>query len=560
MRRCLLFLAFFVTTAGAQPSDDVIFLGGFEPAAPSGNAEAGAFLWRVTYGPTQNDIDTVNSMGFEAWVDQQQNIAATYHRPQLDAFSNDLGQGERQRVWFNTAQNAPDQFRQRAAFALSEILVVSDFNGELEGQPVALTDYYDLLVEHAFGNYRQLLEEVTLTPVMGHYLSMFASTRDTFAGIEPDENYAREIMQLFSIGLNELNIDGSERMSGGNPIPTYEQSHIVALAEAFTGWTFAGADQGDGDCEPWEWMYAERNWLEPMAPCPVTNPNENQPEDYHVTTAKTIVGNVVLPAGQTPQQDLTMALDTLFNHPNVGPFLARRLIQRLVTSNPSPAYIARVAAVFNNNGANVRGDLGAVFKAIVLDSEAISGPNNNAIFGKLREPLFFQLHLNRVYDARINPEFAGNPACCWPGAIYQPQRFFGQAALRSPSVFNFFTPDYAQPGPIETQGLVSPEFQISTETQVVQLANFFWDTLVWGGQYPWQTQHELQTGSLLALAGNPTALVNRVDEDLLFGALDNTARQIIISRIADIRDSNPEQRVAEALYYVITSPQNVVQR
>ncbi|MEM6574898.1 MAG: DUF1800 family protein [Pseudomonadota bacterium] len=560
MHRWLLIAIVLVQTAAAQSGADLIFRAGFEPPAPDGRAEAGAFLWRVTYGPTQADIDAVETLGFEGWVDQQQAMAPTYHQPQLDDFGIEIGQGERQRVWFNVAQNAPDQFRQRAAFALSQILVVSDLNGDLEGQPLAVAQYYDLLVEHAFGNYRNLLEEVTLTPVMGHYLSMFRSTRDAVAGIEPDENYAREIIQLFSIGLVELNIDGTPRLNGGNLIPTYEQRHIVALAEAFTGWNFAGADQGDGDCEPWEWRWPEPNWLEPMAPCPVTNPNQNQPDNYHVTSAKTIVGDVVLPAGQTAEQDMQMALNTLFNHPNVGPFLAYRLIQRLVTSNPSPAYVARVASVFNNNGSGVRGDLGAVFKAIVMDGEALAGPTNNTTFGKLREPLFFQLQLNRVYRAQISQEFANNPDCCWPGAIYEPQRFYGQAALRSPSVFNFFKPDFAQPGPIESQGLVSPEFEISTETQVVMLANFFFDTLGWGAPIPWQTQHELQIGELEALAGNPSALVDRVDRDLLFGTLNATARQLIIDRVSDIRAQDADRRVAETIYYIITSPQSVVQR
>ncbi|MEM9533387.1 MAG: DUF1800 family protein [Pseudomonadota bacterium] len=561
MRRLLCAVLLVVAGAQAQAGSDLIFSAGFEPISPDTNAEAGAFLWRATFGPTASDINDLETNGYEAWVDRQMSLPPTLHLPQLQAFGESQGQGERQRVWWNTAQNAPDQFRQRAAFALSQILVVSDLNGDLEGQPQALAAYYDLLVTNAFGNYRDLLEAVTLTPVMGHYLSMFRSTRFAADSIEPDENYAREIMQLFSIGLEELNIDGSVRTQGGNPIPTYDQDDIVGLAEAFTGWNFAGADQNDGNCEWWEWRWPEQNWLEPMEPCQVTDPNPGeQPDDYHVRTAKTIVGGVVLPAGQSAEQDMQQALNTLFNHPNVGPFLAFRLIQRLVTSNPSPQYIARVAGVFNDNGSGVRGDLGAVFRAVLLDPDALAGTAGNATFGKLREPMFFQTQLNRVYNAQISPEFANNPDCCWPGAIYAPERFFGQAALRSPSVFNFFKPNFAQPGPIEAQGLVSPEFEISTETQVVGIANFFFDTLTWGAPVPWQTQHELQIGSLTALAGNPTALVDRVNQDLLYGALNPTARQIIIDRISDIRPDNPDQRVAEALYYIITSPQSVVQQ
>lgn len=558
MTALLLLFAFSLPAAAQVP--DVIFRGGFEPQTASDRLEAARFLWRATYGPLDSEIDRVMTLGYEAWIDEQQALSATLHYPLLAGYSGEVGQDQRQRVWWDVARDAPDQLRQRSAFALSEILVVSDLNGDLEGQPLALAAYYDLLVSQAFGNYRDLLEAVTLTPVMGHYLSMFRSTRDPVLGIEPDENYAREIMQLFSIGLVQLNLDGSVIMNGGQPVPTYNQSDIVGLAEAFTGWNFAGADGGDGDCEPWEWRWPESNWLEPMAPCLVTNPNNGQPSNYHVTTAKTIVGGVVLPAGQTAEQDLQQALDTLFNHPNVGPFLSRRLIQRMVTSNPSGQYISRVAQVFNDNGAGVRGDLGAVFKAILMDPEALNGVNANPNFGKLREPLLAQTQINRVYSAQISPVFAADPDCCWPGAIYRPEWFFGQAALRSPSVFNFFKPDFAQPGAIENLGLVSPEFEISTETQIVTLANFYFETLIWGPPYPWQTEHELQIGGLLAIASDAGALVDQVDQDLLYGALDPLSRQIIVDRINDIRVENIETRVAETIYYVITSPQAMVQQ
>lgn len=552
-------LAAMIAPASAQVVD-VIFAGSFEPRTADDRLEASRFLWRSTFGPLDSEIDRVMQIGYAAWIDEQQTLPATLHQPLLAGFSGEIGQNERQRVWWDVAKIAPDQLRQRTAFALSEILVVSDLNGDLEGQPLALAAYYDLLVTQAFGNYRELLEAVTLTPVMGHYLSMFRSTRDPVLGIEPDENYAREIMQLFSIGLVQLNLDGSVVMNGGQAVPTYDQSDIVALAEAFTGWNFAGADGGDGDCEPWEWRWPEANWLEPMAPCPVTNPNNGQPADYHVTTAKTIVGGVNLPAGQSAQQDLEQALDALFNHPNVGPFLARRLIQRLVTSNPSPQYIGRIAGVFRDNGQGIRGDLGATVKAILMDPEALSGAAGNPEFGKLREPLLRQTQINRVYDARINPQFAADPDCCWPGAIYRPEFFFGQAALRSPSVFNFFKPDFAQPGAIENQGLVSPEFEITTETQVVTLANFYFESLMWGPPYPWQTEHELQVGPLLAIAGDAATLVDQVIDDLLYGGLDPLTRQIIVDRINQIRVQDSDVRVAETIYYITTSPQAMVQQ
>lgn len=550
-------------TTGLSQDGDLIIRSGFETRAPEGLADAGNFLLRTTYGPTPAEVATLQGIGFETWIDEQMSMPPTLHRPQLEAYGIDAGQYQRQRVWFDTAQDAPDQLRQRVAFALSQILVISDQNGTLEGQALAVTEYYDILLRNAFGNYRDLIEEVTLTPTMGIYLSMFKSTRDSTLGIEPDENYAREIMQLFSIGLHMLNNDGTPQLDGlGELIPTYNQGHIVALAEAFTGWNFAGADNNDGNCEWWEWQWPEWNFLEPMEPCVVTNPSPGYPDNYHVTTEKTIVGDVVLPAGQTAEQDLEQALDTLFEHPNVGPFLAYRLIQRLVTSNPSPAYVNRVANAFNNNGSGVRGDLGAVVRAILLDPEALDGHLMSSSFGKLKEPLLMVTHLWRVYDAEINPAFAADDSCCWPGAIYVPQWWFAQAALRSPSVFNFFKPDYSPPGAILNAGLVAPEFQIATDTQVMDVANFFFDTLVNQPppNFPWQTEHQIDISGLLALAGNPTTLVETLNDALLFGRLDAVSEQLIIDRIEDIDAGQTTQRVTEAIYYVFTSPMAMVQR
>ncbi|MDJ0654713.1 MAG: DUF1800 family protein [Xanthomonadales bacterium] len=553
------------TVASAQISPgDLVFRQTFEARSADNNADAHAFLQRATFGATNSDIATVRNLGFSRWMDQQMALPPTLHQPRLAAFGTEYGQNERQRVWWDLALNAEDQLRQRMAFALSQILVVSDVNGDLEGQPLALAAYYDLLLQNAFGNYRDLLEQVTLTPVMGHYLSMFRSTRDPVAGIEPDENYAREIMQLFSIGLVELNLDGSVRLDGQNqPIPTYNQGHIVALAEAFTGWNFAGADGGDGDCEPWEWRWPEWNWLAPMEPCIVTRPNQDQPANYHVTSEKIIVGDVLLPAGQTAEQDLQQAVDTLFNHPNVGPFLALRLIQRFVTSNPSPDYVARVASTFNNNGSGVRGDLGAVLKAVLLDNEALDGYQMGiAEYGKLREPLLQFMHFLRTYDAQFNPGF--DPNNSWPGAIYRPEGYFGQGALRSPSVFNFFKPDYTPPGAIETQGLVAPEFQVATETQVTTMANLYRSVLmqpVWSpGSYPWETHYRININRLLSMADDATALTDQVIDDLLKGRMDPLARQLVIDGINDIRVQDSDLRVAMALYYVVTSPQSMVQR
>lgn len=556
--------------AKAQLPGDLILRHSFEiRPAPADEAEARAFLARATFGSNDSDVADLLGQGFVPWIENQMAQPMSMHRAQMESQFVEFGQNERLRVWWDIILNRPDQLRQRVAFALSEILVVSDANGALEGQPQALAEYYDILVRNAFGNFRQLLEETTLSPVMGFYLSMFRSTRFVEQGIEPDENYAREIMQLFSIGLVMLNPDGTVQTDVlGDPIPTYDQNDIVGLAEAFTGWNFAGADGGDGDCQPWDWRWPNSNWLVAMTPCVVTsqnfdptNPDNQQPADYHVTTEKTIVGGTVLPAGQTAEQDLQQALDALFNHPNVGPFLATRLIQRLVTSNPSPEYVGRVAAVFADNGSGVRGDLGAVVTAVLTDHEVLDAhlmgiPD----FGRLREPLLIISHLYRAYDAIFDSAF--DPDTQWPGLIYASDRYIGQAAVRSPSVFNFFKPEYAQPGPIQNAGLVSPEFQIANETQVVDAANFLYSILVSQPppQFPWQSYYQIQIAGLLALADDPAALVDEFSLTLMSGQMSGGMRQLLIDRVNQISSGNPTQRVTETLYYVLTSPEYLVQK
>ncbi len=548
--------ALVLLTNSALASNDRISRSNFEDKELGSAAEAASFLMRSSFGPSNADITYLQGIGFNAWIDEQMGLPVTLHRPQLEAMT-EPSLIKRKIVWWNSSLYANDQLRQRVAFALSEILVISDVNGFLEGQPLAVADFYDTLLVHAFGNYRDLIEDVTLSPTMGFYLSMFRSTRDSFLGVEPDENYAREVMQLFSIGLVQLNLNGTVVTDGfGQPIPTYTQDHIVALAEAFTGWNFAGADGGDGDCEPWEWRWPPANWLAPLEPCIITAPNTNQPLDYHVTSAKTIVGNVTLSAGQTAEEDLQQALDVLFNHPNVGPFLSKRLIQRLVTSNPSADYIARIASVFNNNGSAIRGDLGAMIRAILLDEEALDGylfsmPN----FGKIREPLLTMTHIWRAYDATMNPAFITNPGDFWPEVLYFPENYIGQGPMSSPSVFNFFSPDFAQPGPISNAGLVSPEFQIASETFVMQTANFFYHTLVRypPPSFPWRSQTQIDITLLLTLANTPSLLLDRINDDLMASQMSASMKQIIVDRINAISASRPTQRVTEALFYVVTS-------
>ena len=348
--------------------------GGPPPPPPVLKSDAYRFLNQATYGATEAEAQRLIALGdsttaYSRWIDEQLAQPTSVQLPTVQAAFANLANpaqmigslnADRQEVWFRNSITGPDQLRQRVAFALAEIMVVSQ-QSTLQNMPYALADYYDLLARDAFGDYRKLMEDVTLHPAMGVYLNMLGNQKpDTANNIRPDENYARELMQLFTVGLVELNLDGSVKVDGqGQPLPTYDQSVVEGFAHVYTGWNYAGAAS---------FGQARRtlaNQILPMQAYP----------GQHATEAKKLLqysgaAKSSLAAGQTPQQDLADALDNVFNHPNVGPFISKQLIQKLVTSNPSPAYVARVATVFNNDGTGKRGNLGAVVKAVLLDSEA----------------------------------------------------------------------------------------------------------------------------------------------------------------------------------------------
>lgn len=402
-----------------------------------------------------------------------------------DISSNGEARVARIDAFFNHAVNGDDQLRQRVVYALSQIMVVSE-NGGLSNEAAGLAYYYDLLGIHAFGNFRELMQAVTLNPSVGVYLSMLGNEKpNTALNIRPDENYARELMQLFTIGLVELNIDGSVVTQGSQPVPTYNREIIEGFAHVFTGWTFASSPRFENP---------RRNLLEPMQAF----------EDFHDQGEKKLLNNVVLPANQTAQQDLDDALDNIFAHDNVAPFISKQLIQRLVTANPSPAYVARVARVFNNNGVGTKGDMRAVIKAILLDSEA-RGSNN----GKLVEPLNRLIRLWRAYGAS-----ADNGRYIFPN----PEDFFGQAPLRSPSVFNFYSPSYAPSGELTEAGLVSPEMEITNETTVAStndilaIAVFSFNTSNPDGE---STAISIDFSEHLDVSSDATALLGEVSLKLL---------------------------------------------
>jgi len=520
------------------------------PAAPEppkvSRSEAFQLLNQATFGATEAEAARVERLGVEAWIDDQLTRPPSLELPRLlskprPALLFEL-QPERVDAWFQNALHGEDQLRQRVAFALSEIFVVSQ-KGALVDFPYSLADFYDVLARNAFGNYRDLLEAVTLHPAMGVYLSMLGNEKPNPASnIRPDENYARELMQLFSIGLVRLNLDGTVQVDGdGVPVPTYDQAVVEGFAHVFTGWTYANVPGFHTQWPPDASQYtAMQLW-----------------SGYHDTGAKTLLDGYTIPAGQAGMQDLDDALDDLFNHPNVGPFIATRLIKRLVTSNPSPGYVFRVASVFDDNGVGVRGDLGAVVKAILMDPEARPATRMDTD-GKLKEPLLRLTQLWRAYDAKSD------------GGRYPIDYvwvFFGQGPLQAPHVFNFFSPFFAPPGEIRDRGLTSPELQIATEYLNTFSSNFmFWQIFYWNWQAD-RSDENITADTVLidyseeaALAGDVGALIDRVDDRLLAGGMSDNLRQKIAGVVNLIPADQAQLRAAETIYLTATSPEFAYQR
>jgi len=349
--------------------------------------------------------------------------------------------------------------------------------------------YVDVLVRGAFGNFRDLLQDITLNPAMGRYLDMLRNNKANAArGTIPNENFAREILQLFSIGLYRLNLDGSLTLdSQGIPLATYDQDAVLGLSATFTGWYFAQSGTP-------VWNGVTPNYRLPMV----------NVASHHETAAKNILDDVMLSAGQTAEQDLGIALDTIFNHPNVGPFLCRQLIQRLVTSNPSPGYVYRVASIFNNNGQGVRGDLRAVVRAILMDYDARGPVKTGQGEGHYREPVVRLTNLLRAFRAST------------PTATFYVTgaSALGQVPLQAPTVFNFFAPDYSAPGAIAAAGLKSPELEITTETTVITIANFL-RSAINSGLGPAANRITLNLTNEQTLAADPAMLVDHLDRLLL---------------------------------------------
>ncbi|MBU1237232.1 MAG: DUF1800 domain-containing protein [Gammaproteobacteria bacterium] len=518
------------------------------PSGSATTAQASRFLGQAGLAATDEDIQEVQFQRYDGWLNNSFNRTATqsmwdwlvaqgYNTAEYNYSESPCDYA----IWHHLI-TAPDQLRQRIALALSEYFVVSIEGIQSDWPQFIMAAYWDLLCAHAFGNFRELLEAVTLSPAMGLYLSTNGNRKEDSRGRLPDENYAREVMQLFTIGLRELNPDGTPQKDGsGNAIETYNQDTIVNLARVFTGW------------------YIDTS-MDPDGTTPYRSPMTLKASN-HSTLAATFLGTTI-PADTDGVEALRIALDTLFNHHNVGPFFGKQMIQRLVTSNPSPAYVSRVAAAFDNNGGGIRGDMKAVIRAILLDPEARSDdaltlPNS----GKLREPMLRFIQWARIFNAKSETFTWRIPD------LSDGSRELCQSPLRSPSVFNYFRPGYTPPNSaIADSGMVAPEFQITNEPTVAGYLNFMQSVIQNGTAWNSFTSHNDVTADYateLSLAGDPSALVQRLNLLLAANQIGTATEARIIAAVSTIsmtNSSGPLNRVRAAIMLVMACPEYLVQK
>jgi uncharacterized protein (DUF1800 family) len=494
--------------------------------------DAARFLTQATYGVTDADVTSVQSLGFAKWIANQETIPQESSQAYLDArlaamvatnAKATLNSSNFYETFWLNAATGQDQLRERVKLALSEIFVISLANPVVDTRGAGA--YYDMLGADAFVNFRTLLQDVTLHPMMGKYLTSLGNLKEnTITGQHPDENYAREVMQLMTIGLFKLNPDGSKQLdSSGNPIATYSQTDISGLAKVFTGMSYYSPTPTSttfygGARDP--------NW--DVTPMSLYNA-------YHSISEKDFLGQTIAAtATANTAGDLKIALDTLFNHPNVGPFIGRQLIQHLVTSNPSPAYVSRVAAVFNNNGAGVRGDMAAVIKAILTDDEArnTASAQANINYGKLREPVVRVANWMRSFGAASQ---SGH----WLVGSISASTSLDQSALTAGSVFNFTRPGYIPPNTkLAAAGQTAPEFQLVDEVTTAGYLNTM-NSLIHNGIGPVPTggsgpDISSAYSNELPLASNVPNLMARLNQLLFYGQMSATLQAKISSAVSQI--------------------------
>ncbi len=514
------------------------------PATPTA-ADASRFLAQASMGASRAQITRVQALGYAGWLDEQFDLPASGTRWDLLVASGrtdisfKTGESGFDSVAWNKLLSGPDTLRQRITLALSEIFVIA-IDGLANGggwKQFAAASYLDLLEAGAFGNHRSLLQQISLSGSMGVYLTYRGSAKaNTTSGALPDENYARELMQLFTIGLLQLNPDGTPKLTSGKTSETYALADITGLARVFTGWEFdyAGLTGSAATATP---DFKRR----PMV----------QVASRYEAGAKTFLGLTIAP-GVDATSALTQALDKIFAHPNTAPFFSRQLIQRLVTSNPSPAYVARVAAVFNNSADT--GNLRAVIRAVLLDDEARNPVTaSSPSFGKLREPMLRFAGWARAFNV-------ASPSGQWNvGNTSDPAKGLAQSPLRSPSVFNFFRPGYVPPNsPLGTAALVAPEFQIANESSVVGCINFM-QRAVAGSLGDLTPDYS----SLLGLADDARALVDEINLVLAANQLGATTVATLaaaLQSMASGTDTARRNRINAALVLVLAAPEFIVQK
>jgi uncharacterized protein (DUF1800 family) len=541
--------------AGNGPS---INTSGYNQLAALSDTQVSRFLLQAQLSASDADIAAVQAQGYARWIENQWAVVASVSGwDWLNAqgygdvnnpgnFYDSTTPGDYM-VW-SQLLTQPDAARKRMALALSEIMVVSLTGLNFSWRSHAAAHYWDTLNTHAFGNYRDLLGAITLNVAMGYYLNTKGNKKADGRGSQPDENYAREVMQLFSIGLVELNPDGTPRLSGGNPIDTYGASDVSNLAQVFTGYDLdmrqnaptTITQTGGGTRTVPSTDFARLPML--------------QVGNNHASVEANFLG-IQVPANTSAADALALALDGLFNHANTAPFVCKQLIQRLVTSNPSPAYVARVAAVFANNGAGVRGSLAHVYAAILLDDEA-RGPSglSDPQFGKLREPMLRLVQWGRTFGA-------ASTAGSWKiGDLSNAGTQLGQSPLRAPSVFNFFRPGYVPPATALSAGAVAPEFQLVNESSVGGYLNYLQSVLANG----------INAGDIkatyaqeLALVGDTAALLARLNLLLCAGQLGAASQALVLAALNAMpatTDAQKRNRVYAAVLMVMASADYLVQK
>ena len=529
----------------------------------SPDEQASRFLAQATFGPTTKAITELRKLGYDynAWIDREVAktpslaaplVVAAFNSRQIERMDPISNRSARTEVMIS----GDDQLRQRVAYALSQIFVISDNVAAISNALEGSSSYYDMLLQGSFGNFRELLLNVTRHPMMGRFLTHYQNRKaNPETGTRADENYAREVMQLFTIGLYLLNQDGTyQSVIDGRAAETYTNDHITEFARVFTGFTDEDNNPiavGTGIGRTEFPRVLKQNYTQPMKMWDL----------QHDTGVKTLlsypgVRKPVLPANQTGLQDVADAIDNLFEHPNTGPFIARQLIQRLVTSNPSNGYVGRVAGVFANNGSGQRGDMLAVIKAILLDQEArnpafIVDPEH----GKLREPFLRVTHLLRAFNFVVPPHVLPyNFPFATAAAL-------GQYPLSAPSVFNFYLPDYEPPGVIGGAGLVGPEFQILNSDSGVKTLNAFYSVIerALGEIFPLDLSPQAQ------LSGSTAMLVDNVDLLLTHGTLSDQTRAKVIAAVDGVTSTMVPSgsslgitKARMAVYLIMVSPDYAV--